>query len=389
MPVLNSISKMSEEMTTWRRSLHKIPEIGLKEYKTAEFISNKLTEWGITHHTKIAKTGIVAVIKGNKGKSSKSIGLRADIDALPIEEKNNFEYKSINPGVSHKCGHDGHTTLLLGAAKHLAENPDFDGTVNLIFQPAEEGQGGADLMIKDGLFEKFPMSMVFGMHNWPEIPVGKFGICKGPIMAGANTLQIRIKGFGGHAAMPHQTIDPIIIGSQIVSSLQTITSRSMDPMDNIVLSITQFHGGTTHNIIPDDVFIEGSLRTLSNKSKNMAINRIKEISSNIANSFSAKAEVEIDIGYPVTNNSKNETNIAADIASEIVGEENVNRNMTPVMGSEDFSFMLNKIPGAYICIGQKDKNHNIPVHNAEYDFNDEILSIGTSYWVKLVHNLLK
>ena len=233
------------------------------------------------------------------------------------------------------------------------------------------------------------MSMVFGFHNWPEIELGKFGICSGPIMAGANTIQIRIKGLGGHAAMPHQTIDPIIIASQIVSSLQTISSRSLDPMDNIVLSITQFHSGTTHNIIPDEVFLEGSLRTLNEKTKNMAIKRINEISHNIAKSFSASADVFVEKGYPVTINSNKETSIAADTAAEIVGENNVDRKMTPVMGSEDFSFMLNKLPGAYICIGQKDNKHKTSVHNAEYDFNDEMIPIGTSYLIKLVQKILK
>ena len=388
MPILNRISEMYDEMVVWRKHLHKNPELGFEEHETAKFISKKLEEWNIKHHTGIGKTGIVAIIEGKNNSNSKSIGLRADIDALPIQEKNNFEYKSVNEGISHKCGHDGHTTLLLGAAKYLSENNNFNGTVNLIFQPAEEGHGGADIMIQDGLFKNFPMSMVFGLHNWPEIELGKFGICKGPIMAGANTIQIRIKGYGGHAAMPHQTIDPIIIGSQIVSSLQTISSRSIDPMENIVLSITQFHSGTTHNIIPDDVFLEGSLRTLSEKTKELAINRIEQISKNIAKSYGAKAEVYIEKGYPVTINSNDETDLAVHAASEIVGKNNVDTNMTPVMGSEDFSFMLNKVPGSYICIGQKDKDHNVPVHNAEYDFNDKMLPIGTSYLIKLVQNLL-
>ena len=389
MPVLNSITKIANDMTEWRRFLHSIPELSFNEHKTSNFISSKLKEWGIKHHTKIAKTGIVAQIKGNKGNSNKTIGLRADIDALPIEENNDFEYRSTHKGASHKCGHDGHTALLLGAAKYLSENPDFDGTVNLIFQPAEEGGGGANEMIKDGLLEKFPMSQIFGMHNWPDIPKGKFSICPGPIMAAVNTIQIRIKGFGGHAAMPHQTIDPIIVGSHIVSALQTISSRTIDPIDTIVLSITQFHAGTTHNIIPDDVFLEGTLRTFSEKVKLKAIERIKEISSNISKSFLASSKVEFLDGYPATVNSENETNIAANIAAEIVGNKNVESNMKPIMGSEDFSFMLNKVPGSFIFIGAGDKDHNRPCHHAEYDFNDEILPIGTSYWIKLVQYLLK
>ena len=388
MPILNSIAKISDQMTEWRRYLHTIPELSYKEFKTSKFISSKLKEWNIEHETGIAKTGIVAKIKGNKGNSEKAIGLRADIDALPIEEKNDINHKSTHQGVSHKCGHDGHTTFLLGAAKYLSENPDFDGTVYLIFQPAEEGGAGADSMIKDGLFEKYPMSQIFGMHNWPDSPKGTFSICSGPIMAAVNTIQIKIKGKGGHAAMPHQTIDPIITGSQIISALQTISSRTINPMENIVLSITQFHGGTTHNIIPDEVFLEGSLRTLSDKIKDMAIYRIKEISNNIAKSFSASSEVFIQDGYPATVNARNESNIASDVASQIVGEKNVNSNMTPIMGSEDFSFMLNKIPGAFIFIGQGDKEHNKPCHHSSYDFNDEILSTGTSYWIKLVQSIL-
>ena len=389
MPVLNSITEISKDMTEWRRYLHSIPELSFNEIKTAKFISSKLSEWGIKHEKNIAKTGIVAQIKGNKGNSTKTIGLRADMDALPIHENNNIEYKSTHKGVAHKCGHDGHTTLLLGAAKYLSENPDFDGTVNLIFQPAEEGGGGANEMIKDGLLEKFPMSQVFGMHNWPDIPKGKFSICSGPIMAAVNTIQIKITGKGGHAAMPHQTIDPIIISSQIVTALQTITSRTIDPIETIVLSITQFHSGTTHNIIPDEVFLEGTLRTFSKDVENKAIKRIKEITENIAKSFLAKSEVSILDGYPVTINSQKETDIASNIASEIVGKENVESNMKPIMGSEDFSFMLNKIPGAFIFVGQGDEKHNKPCHHAEYDFNDEILPIGTSYWIKLVKNLLK
>ena len=389
MPVLNSITEISKDMTEWRRYLHSIPELSFNEIKTAKFISSKLSEWGIKHEKNIAKTGIVAQIKGKKGNSTKTIGLRADIDALPIHENNNIEYKSTHKGVSHKCGHDGHATLLLGAAKYLSENPDFDGTVNFIFQPAEEGGGGANEMIKDGLLEKFPMSQVFGMHNWPDIPKGKFSICSGPIMAAVNTIQIKITGRGGHAAMPHQTIDPIIISSQIVTALQTITSRTIDPIETIVLSITQFHSGTTHNIIPDEVFLEGTLRTFSKDVENKAIKRIKEITENIAKSFLAKSEVSILDGYPATINSQKETDIASNIASEIVGKENVESNMKPVMGSEDFSFMLNKIPGAFIFVGQGDEKHNKPCHHAEYDFNDEILPIGTSYWIKLVKNLLK
>tara|TARA_Y100000590_G_scaffold44050_1_gene46884 strand:- start:598 stop:1767 length:1170 start_codon:yes stop_codon:yes gene_type:complete len=389
MPVLNSITEISKDMTEWRRYLHSIPELSFNEIKTAKFISSKLSEWGIKHEKNIAKTGIVAQIKGKKGNSTKTIGLRADIDALPIHENNNIEYKSTHKGVSHKCGHDGHTTLLLGAAKYLSENPDFDGTVNFIFQPAEEGGGGANEMIKDGLLEKFPMSQVFGMHNWPDIPKGKFSICSGPIMAAVNTIQIKITGRGGHAAMPHQTIDPIIISSQIVTALQTITSRTIDPIETIVLSITQFHSGTTHNIIPDEVFLEGTLRTFSKDVENKAIKRIKEITENIAKSFLAKSEVSILDGYPATINSQKETDIASNIASEIVGKENVESNMKPIMGSEDFSFMLNKIPGAFIFVGQGDEKHNKPCHHAEYDFNDEILPIGTSYWIKLVKNLLK
>ena len=382
MPILNSISQMKEEMTKWRQDLHQIPELGFEEFKTSEFIENKLKEWGVKHSTKIGKTGIVAQIIGVKGNSKASIGLRADIDALPIEELNDFNYKSKNKGVSHKCGHDGHTSMLLGAVKYLSENPNFNGVVNFIFQPAEEGQGGARVMIEEGLFKKFPMEQVFGMHNWPEVEKGKFSICSGPIMAGANTIQIKITGFGGHAAMPHQTIDPIIVGSHIVTALQTVSSRTINPMDNIVLSITQFHAGTTHNIIPNEVFLEGSLRTLSDSTKETAVKKIDEIVKNIAKGFSAEAEFSIDKGYPVTVNSEKETEVVSNVASELVGNNNVNSSMTPIMGSEDFSFMLNTIPGAYICIGQKDKNHNKPVHNAEYDFNDDILTLGTTYWGK-------
>jgi len=386
MPVLNSINQMLDEMKSWRQDLHKIPEIGLEEYETSKYIKNKLKEFNINFKEGYSNTGLVAWIKGKKGNSNKSIGLRADFDALPMPEKNNFDHKSTNDGMMHACGHDGHTSMLLGAAKYISENNDFDGTVYFIFQPGEEGFAGGKKMIEDGLFNDFNIDEVYALHNWPELPLGSFGVNSGAMMAAVDEFDIIIKGKGGHAAMPHLGIDPIIVASQIVTTIQTVISRSTDPVDKALISITKIHGGTAHNVIDDEVKLSGTIRTFKPETRSFIEKRIEEIANGIAKAHGAGANIEFDLinKYPATINSKKESEFAARIAKQMVGEENVNTDIDPSMGGEDFSYLLNKKPGSYLYIGQGDENHKAHLHTTKYDFNDNLLPIGVNYWVNLV-----
>ena len=386
MPILNSINQMLDEMKSWRQDLHKIPEIGLEEYETSKYIKNKLKEFNINFKEGYSKTGLVAWVKGNKGNSNKSIGLRADFDALPMPEKNNFEYKSSKDGMMHACGHDGHTSMLLGAAKYISENNDFDGTVYFIFQPGEEGFAGGKKMIEDGLFDDFSIDEVYALHNWPDLPLGSFGVNSGPMMAAVDEFDIIVKGKGGHAAFPQLVIDPIIVASQIVTAIQTIISRSTDPVDKALISITKIHGGTAYNVIDDEVKLSGTIRTFKPETRSFIEKRIEEIANGIAKAHGAGANIEFDLinKYPPTINSKKESEFAAKIAKKMVGEENVNTNIDPSMGGEDFSYLLNKKPGSYLYIGQGDENHKAHLHTTKYDFNDNLLPIGVNYWVNLV-----
>ncbi len=391
MPILNSINQMLEEMKSWRQDLHKIPEIGLEEYETSKYIKNKLKEFNINFKEGYSNTGLVAWIKGNKGHSNKSIGLRADFDALPMPEKNNFEYKSSKDGMMHACGHDGHTSMLLGAAKYISENNDFDGNVYFIFQPGEEGFAGGKKMIEDGLFDDFSIDEVYALHNWPDLPLGSFGVNSGPMMAAVDEFDITVKGKGGHAAFPQLVIDPIIVASQIVTAIQTIISRSTDPVDKALISITKIHGGTAHNVIDDEVKLSGTVRTFKPETRSFIEKRIEEIANGIAKAHGAGANIEFDLinKYPPTINSKKESEFAAKIAKQMVGEENVNTDIDPSMGGEDFSYLLNKKPGSYLYIGQGDKNHKAHLHTTKYDFNDNLLPIGVNYWVNLVKEYFK
>ena len=386
MPILNSINQMLDEMKSWRQDLHKIPEIGLEEYETSKYIKNKLKEFNVNFKEGYSNTGLVAWVKGNKGNSNKSIGLRADFDALPMPEKNNFEYKSSKDGMMHACGHDGHTSMLLGAAKYISENNDFDGTVYFIFQPGEEGFAGGKKMIEDGLFDDFSIDEVYALHNWPDLPLGSFGVNSGPMMAAVDEFDIIVKGKGGHAAFPQLVIDPIIVASQIVTAIQTIISRSTDPVDKALISITKIHGGTAYNVIDDEVKLSGTIRTFKPETRSFIEKRIEEIANGIAKAHGAGANIEFDLinKYPPTINSKKESEFAAKIAKKMVGEENVNTNIDPSMGGEDFSYLLNKKPGSYLYIGQGDENHKAHLHTTKYDFNDNLLPIGVNYWVNLV-----
>ncbi len=382
MPVINRISDYFDEMQGWRQQMHSNPELGFECFETAKFIKSKLEEFGVDEiHSEIAKTGIVAIINGKS--NGKTIGLRADMDALPLTEMTNKKYKSKRTGIMHACGHDGHTTMLLGAAKYLCETRSFSGQVALIFQPAEEGGGGAKVMCDEGIMEKFQIDEVYGIHNDPGSPLGVFKTCIGPNMAAADDFTIKIVGQGGHAAEPDETIDPLITGTQLVQAIQTISSRNLSALEKVVISITQFHSGTTHNIIPNEAMINGTVRTLSKEAQLLIVKRLKELCKGYSRGFGGKIKLEYNYGYPPTVNHPRQTKFAAEVAKEIVGVQNVDINAKPIMASEDFSYMIEKRPGCYFHVGQ---GFGAAVHNPKYDFNDELSPIGASFFVKLVEN---
>lgn len=385
---------MKDEIAACRRAMHENPQTAYEEEFASNLVCEKLTEWGIPFERGLGKTGVVATITGQKTDSGRAIGLRADMDALDIEEAENKEWRSKNPGKMHACGHDGHTALLLGAAKYLNETRNFDGTVHLIFQPAEEGAKGAHAMMDDGLFDKFPCDEVFGLHNWPYLPRGEFAIAPGPAMASADVFRMTIKGEGGHAAAPHRTVDPIVVGAQIVTALQTLVSRNTDPIESAVISITNFNAGTgAHNIIPDNAELEGTLRTFDQDLRKMLSDKIGTLASSIAEGMGASVDYEFDFILDPTVNDPAWAAFCADIASKLVGPENVEPNGPPCMGGEDFGAMLLEKPGAYILMGQgepddPDSNHNQGLHTPRYDFNDECIPLGVEYWGSLVETAL-
>jgi len=386
MNTIKELEDLQKEMQSWRRDIHAHPEIAFEEHRTAQVVAEKLESFGIEVETGIAGTGVVGTLK--KGTGNRSIGLRADLDALLINEANDFEHKSKNPGKMHACGHDGHTVMLLGAAKYLAEQGNFDGTVNFIFQPAEENEGGGKAMIDDGLFDKYPVESVYGMHNIPGMPVASFAIKPGPIMAAFDVFNVRIIGKGGHAAMPQTTIDPIIIGTKIVEAYQSIVSRFINPQEPAVLSVTQFHAGDAYNVIPNDIEIKGCTRCFSPEVQKQLEDQMKQITKSICEAYGASYEFEFERRYPATINSEDESEIAGKVAQQMVGKDRVNLSPTPAMGSEDFAYMLQEKPGSYIWIGNGDGEGSCMVHNPGYDFNDEILPIGATYWVKMTEEIL-
>ena len=386
MPVLNSINQMINEMTEWRHDLHKIPEIGLEEHETSKYIKNKLKDFGISFKDGYSNTGLVAWVDGNKKTNDKTIGLRADFDALPMPEKNEFDHKSTNKGMMHACGHDGHTTMLLGAAKYLNENNDFDGRVYFIFQPGEEGFAGGKKMIDDGMFKDFKIDEVYALHNWPELPFGTFGVNSGPMMAAVDEFDIIVKGKGGHAASPHLSIDPVVISAQVISAAQTIISRSTDPVDKALISITKINAGTAYNVIDDQVKMGGTIRTFKKNTRSYIEKRLKELCSGIAAAHGAEIKIQFDLvnKYPPTINSKKESIFAANVAKGLVGEDKVITDIEPSMGGEDFSYLLEEKPGTYLYLGQGDDNHKAHLHTTKYDFNDNLLPVGVNFWVELV-----
>lgn len=394
MTLINSIAAMADEIAAYRRSLHENPQTSYEETFASNLIASKLKEWGITFEQGMAVTGIVATIEGRTNKSGAAIALRADIDALDIVEKSGQPWASKTPGKMHGCGHDGHTAMMLGAAKYLSETRNFDGKVHLIFQPAEEGGAGAVRMIEEGLFTKYPVKAVFGLHNWPGMKRGTIGLRPGPIMASTDQFYITVTGRGGHAAMPHLSVDPIIIAAQIVTALQTIVSRQIDPVDQVVLSVTNFNGGTgATNVIPDTVELVGTYRTFKPDTRTFVGKRISEITKSTANMLGGLATVEFKDGYDPTINSPAESEFCAAVAAALVGTDNVNANVDPCMGAEDFGAMLQQVPGCYIWMGQAepdapDSPHNKGLHNAGYDFNDALIPMGIEYWARLVEAAL-
>ena len=385
MPILNRAAELQGEIAGWRQHLHTMPELLYEVHGTAAFVAEQLRAFGCDEVvTGLGRTGVVGLIRGARG-DGPTIGLRADMDALPLQEITGKPYASRVPGRMHACGHDGHTAMLLGAAKYLAETRNFAGAVAVIFQPAEEGGAGGKAMLDDGMMERFGISKVFGMHNMPGLPAGSFAIRPGPIMASTAEFSVVVRGRGGHAAMPHGTIDPIVTASQIVLALQTIASRTTDPIDSVVVSVTKIHAGDAHNIIPQQLILEGTIRTLRREVADQTYTRFREICTGIAAAHGASAEVDIDANYPVTFNHAEETVLAAQTAREVAGAHAVDAETMPVMGGEDFSYMLEARPGAFIFIGNGD---SAGLHNPAYDFNDEIIPAGVSYWVSLTERLL-
>jgi amidohydrolase len=385
MPLLNRASELQTEATEWRRHLHANPEILYDVENTAAFVEAKLREFGVDEVvTGLGRTGVVGIIKGSGG-DGRTIGLRADMDALPLDEITGKPWASTIAGRMHACGHDGHTAMLLGAAKYLAETRNFSGSVAVVFQPAEEGGRGALAMVEDGMMDRFGIAEIYGMHNMPGKPVGTFAIRKGGIMAAPDKFQLKLTGLGGHAAEPHNTADTIVIGAQIVGALQTIAARNANPLRSVVVSVTQFHAGTTHNIIPEEAFISGTVRSLDEGVRDLAERRIGEIATGIAAAHGATIEYEYERACPVTVNHPAETDFAARAAIDVVGADNVDTEVDPSMAGEDFAFMLQSRPGAYIMIGN---GETAGLHNPAYDFNDETIAAGISYWVRLAEQRL-
>jgi len=390
MTIAARLRELHPELTAWRRDLHAHPQTAFEETYASEFIASRLVAMGIEVHRGLAKTGVVGTLAGKWSGVGKlrAIGLRTDIDALDIEEETGLEYRSKHPGKMHACGHDGHTTMLLGAARYLAETRDFAGTVQFIFQPAEENEGGGREMVAEGLFERFPVDAVFGMHNWPGMAVGNFAVRSGPMMAAFDVFEIKITGRGTHAAMPHLGIDPVVAAAQLVTTLQTIASRNTNPLDQIVLSVTQIHAGDTWNVIPGTALLRGTVRTFLPKVQDMAEAAMRRIVAGVAASLDVQAELDYQRRYPATVNTEQETEWAARAAADVSGGDRVDLAPQPCMGSEDFSFMLRQRPGAYIWIGNGSAEGGRLLHNPRYDFNDETIPFGSSYWVRLVETLL-
>jgi hippurate hydrolase len=388
MPVINRVADLQPDIQAWRRDIHAHPELLYDVHRTAAFVADRLREFGCDEvATGLGRTGVVGVIKGRKpaaGADVKVIGLRADMDALPIEEQTNLDYASTTPGLMHACGHDGHTAMLLGAARYLAETRNFAGDAVVIFQPAEEGGAGAAAMIKDGLMERFAIDQVYGMHNGPGIPIGSFAIRPGPIMAATDAIDFRIDGVGGHAARPHICVDPVLAGAHLITALQSVVARSVDPLESAVVSVCEFYAGNARNVIPQTVELKGTVRTLKPHIRKLVETRVHEIAAGVALSTGTRIDVGYERGYPVTVNHAAQTEFATGVAKQIAGDANV-IEVPPMMGAEDFAYMLEARPGAFIFCGN---GASAGLHHPAYNFNDDAIVYGTSYWIKLVENTL-
>ena len=385
---IEQISRYQQELKAIRHDLHAHPELGFAEHRTADIVAKKLADYGVEVHRGIAKTGLVGVIRGQTG--NRAIGLRADMDALSVQEENNLPYASRNPGVMHACGHDGHTTMLLGAARYLNETRRFAGTVYLIFQPAEEGFAGGKAMLEDGLFERFPADEIYALHNWPSLPPGKIAVRPGPMMAAADRLEITISGRGGHGAHPHMTIDPVLIAAQIIIAAQSIVSRNVSPLDQAVVSLCSIHAGHpgAMSVVPREAKLVGTVRTFKPQTQDLIERRLNELIMSIATGFGATATIHYERLYPATVNSEREAFFAAQVAEQLVGAANVVHDLEPSMGAEDFSFLLQEKPGAYVRLGQGGAEGGCFLHNSRYDFNDDVIPLGAAYLAALAESAL-
>ncbi|RQN39736.1 M20 aminoacylase family protein [Paraburkholderia tropica] len=394
MKLIDSIQANAGALQAIRRDIHAHPEIGYDVQRTAALVAGRLEQWGFAVTREVGKTGVVGTL--TRGSSTRAIGLRADMDALPVQEANTFAHRSTVAGAMHACGHDGHTAMLLGAAQHLAAHGAFDGTVNVIFQPAEEAGGGARAMIDDGLFERFPCDAVFGLHNWPGIPEGDFAVRPGALMASTSLFRITLRGAGCHAAMPHLGRDPVFAAGQVLSALQGIVTRNRNPIEGAVLSVTQIHAGEALNVVPTDAWLGGTVRTFSDETLDLIERRMKAVVAATASAFDCESEVDFERQYPATINDPAQTALAVEVMRDLVGDEHVNATAEPTMAAEDFSFMLRAKPGCYAFIGNGSGDHRAVghgagpclLHNASYDFNDALLPVGASYFVKLVERFL-
>lgn len=386
MKPIEQIRNNLPRLTALRRDIHAHPETAFEEHRTAELVAQHLQACGIETHRGVGRTGVVGVLRN--GSSARAIGLRADMDALPITERNDFSHRSRNDGRMHACGHDGHTTMLLGAAEYLAASRNFDGTVVFIFQPAEEGQGGGREMIDDGLFVRFPVDVVFGLHNWPGMPVGHMAVHSGPVMASADEFEIVVTGHGAHAAMPHLGVDPVLAGSALVQALQSIASRNTHPVDSVVVSVTKFHAGEAHNVIPDRAVLAGTVRAFKPEVQDATELAMRRVCAGIGASFGAEITLDYRRGYPPTVNSADEARYCAEVARGLFGDTQVHTDMQPTMGAEDFAFMLREKPGCYVWLGNGPGEGGCMLHNPHYDFNDEIIPLGATYWVRLAERWL-
>jgi hippurate hydrolase len=386
MNIIPEIAANKDEMVAWRRDIHAHPELAYEEERTAGLVAERLEKWGLAVHRGLATTGVVGTLSTGDGPT---VGLRADMDALPIQETNSFGHRSRHDGKMHACGHDGHTTMLLGAARYLAESREFSGTIRFIFQPAEEAAGGAKVMMDEGLFELFPVDAVFGMHNWPGLSVGRFAMRPGPMMASLDCFDIVVEGLGAHGALPHQGVDPVHAAAQVITALQSIVSRNVDPLQAAVISVTKIHGGDAHNIIPGQVLLGGGIRCFDPETRALLKSRVVEIVEGVCSGLGARGTVTFVSGYPAVINGFDAVGLAAGVATDIVGVENVDAESDPVLGSEDFAFMLEEKPGCYIFIGNGAGDGTCMIHNPGYDFNDDVATLGATYWVRLAQAFLR